>query len=66
MDPFWPTLGALNFLPGVKKGYFKISQNLELKEGKKILKVLSADFFYICSCLKDGIAKKPIAISIKK
>jgi hypothetical protein len=32
MDPFWPTLGALIFFPGVKKGYFKILQHLELKE----------------------------------
>jgi len=36
MDTFWPTLGALIFLPGVIKGYFKISLNLELMEGKEI------------------------------
>jgi len=46
MDPFWPTLGALIFLPGVKTGYLKISINLELKEGKKKFGRFSLQIFF--------------------
>jgi len=40
-----------DFSPWGKKSFCKISLNLELKKGKNILKVMPADFFYICPCL---------------
>jgi len=45
MDPFWPTLGSLIFLPRVKKRFCKISPCLELKEGKQIVEGSVCRFF---------------------
>jgi len=45
MDPFWPTQGALIFLPGVKKRFCKISLDLELKKGEKYFEGSVCRFF---------------------
>ena len=57
MDPFWPTLGSMIFLPEEKMVILKFHLILNRRKGNFFLKVLSADFFYLCLCLKDGVAK---------
>jgi len=58
MDPFWPTLGSLIFLPGVKKRFCKISLNLELKKGKKYLEGSVCRFVVHFPMFKGCYSKK--------
>jgi len=65
MDPLWPILDSLSFLPGVKKRCFLISLNLELKKGKALFEGSVCRFFlHLPMFIGWYSKKKPIAKSI--